>query len=119
MWRRNKPVSETPRCSFCRKNQNEVGKLISSPIDDVPAFICDECVSVCESILEDDRDVKEADTSTLEQNEPHPFFDDQLVSDLVEAVERWIAKEHSGVDAVPEFAAMRNVAIRFIDGKQP
>ena len=119
MWRRNKPVSETPRCSFCRKNQNEVGKLISSPIDDVRAFICDECVGVCESILEDDRNVKEAGTSTPERNELHPFVDDQLVSDLVEAVERWIAKDYLGVDAAPEFAAVRNVAIRFIDGKQP
>ena len=112
MWRRNRPVSEPPRCSFCRKNQDEVGKLISSPTDEVRAFICDECVAVCESILEDDRDVKEC-------NEPHPFVDDQLVSDLVEAVERWIAKEHSGAGAAPEFAAMRNVAMRFIDGKQP
>ena len=32
-----------------------VGKLISSPSEYPRAYICDECISVCNSILEDDR----------------------------------------------------------------
>ena len=32
-----------------------VGKLISSPSDYPRAYICDECIAVCNSILEDDR----------------------------------------------------------------
>ena len=32
-----------------------VGKLISSPSEYPRAFICDECIAVCNSILEDDR----------------------------------------------------------------
>jgi ATP-dependent Clp protease ATP-binding subunit ClpX len=32
-----------------------VGKLISTPSDYPKAYICDECVAVCNSILEDDR----------------------------------------------------------------
>jgi len=43
------------RCSFCHKSQDVVGKLISSPSDYPRAYICDECISVCNSILEDDR----------------------------------------------------------------
>jgi ATP-dependent Clp protease ATP-binding subunit ClpX len=43
------------RCSFCHKSQEAVGKLISSPSDFPRAYICDECVAVCNSILEDDR----------------------------------------------------------------
>ena len=43
------------RCSFCHKSQDAVAKLISSPSDYPRAFICDECVAVCNSILEDDR----------------------------------------------------------------
>lgn len=31
------------RCSFCKKNQNQVRKLISGPGD---VFICDECIEV-------------------------------------------------------------------------
>ncbi|HLW77063.1 MAG TPA: ATP-dependent Clp protease ATP-binding subunit ClpX, partial [Bryobacteraceae bacterium] len=43
------------RCSFCAKSQDVVGKLISSPSDYPRAYICDECIAVCNSILEDDR----------------------------------------------------------------
>ena len=46
---------ESLRCSFCHKSQDVVGKLISSPSDYPRAYICDECISVCNSILEDDR----------------------------------------------------------------
>jgi ATP-dependent Clp protease ATP-binding subunit ClpX len=34
-------------CSFCRKSENEVRKLISG----TEAFICDECVQICNEIL--------------------------------------------------------------------
>ena len=46
---------ESLRCSFCHKSQDVVGKLISSPSDYPRAYICDECIAVCNSILEDDR----------------------------------------------------------------
>ena len=46
---------QTLRCSFCHKSQDVVGKLISSPSDYPRAYICDECIAVCNSILEDDR----------------------------------------------------------------
>ena len=46
---------EVLRCSFCHKSQESVAKLISSPSDYPRAYICDECVAVCNSILEDDR----------------------------------------------------------------
>ena len=46
---------ESLRCSFCHKSQDAVAKLISSPSDYPRAYICDECVAVCNSILEDER----------------------------------------------------------------
>src|SRR5437016_8090316 len=46
---------EALRCSFCHKSQDVVGKLISSPSDYPRAYICDECIAVCNSILDDDR----------------------------------------------------------------
>ncbi len=48
-------TDEVLRCSFCHKSQDAVAKLISSPSDYPRAYICDECVAVCNSILEDDR----------------------------------------------------------------
>ena len=48
-------VTDEPlRCSFCHKSQDAVRKLISSPDDRPRAYICDECVAVCNTILEDD-----------------------------------------------------------------
>lgn len=37
-------------CSFCGKSQHEVKKLISGP----SAFICDECIDLCNGIIRDD-----------------------------------------------------------------
>src|ERR1700761_8438121 len=48
-------TDDSLRCSFCHKSQDAVAKLISSPSDYPRAYICDECVAVCNSILEDDR----------------------------------------------------------------
>lgn len=43
------------RCSFCQKPQNSVDTLISSHSAKAHGlYICDECVSVCQKILEDE-----------------------------------------------------------------
>ena len=49
-----RPPEELLVCSFCHKSQDQVSKLISTPKRYPPAFICDECVAVCNSILEQD-----------------------------------------------------------------
>ncbi len=58
------------RCSFCHKSQDVVGKLISSPSDYPRAYICDECIAVCNSILEDD---KQESTYSAPNKLPKPF----------------------------------------------
>src|SRR2546427_5136747 len=42
---------EALRCSFCNKSQNDVRKLIAGPT----VFICDECVGVCQDIIDEDQ----------------------------------------------------------------
>ena len=37
-------------CSFCDKDQAEVGRLIAGPKD---VFICDECIVLCQQMVED------------------------------------------------------------------
>ena len=41
--------NEPQRCSFCQRARDEVGRLIAGPPS---VYICDECVGVCQSILE-------------------------------------------------------------------
>ena len=64
-------TDEVLRCSFCHKSQDAVAKLISSPTDYPRAYICDECVAVCNSILEDDR--SEAQTTATPHQLPKPY----------------------------------------------
>lgn len=37
-------------CSFCSKSQDEVGKIIAGP----KVYICDECVDLCNNIIEEE-----------------------------------------------------------------
>lgn len=41
---------KTIRCSFCGKKQEEVERIIAGP----GVYICDECIKVCTSIIEND-----------------------------------------------------------------
>jgi len=43
------------RCSFCGKTQNQTGRLIAGN----GAYICDECISLCMSIIAEDSGVPE------------------------------------------------------------
>lgn len=47
----NRFRSDIQTCSFCKRSQNEVNRLIAGP-DHV--FICDECVDLCQEILDED-----------------------------------------------------------------
>ena len=40
------------RCSFCHKTQNQVGKIIAGP----GVYICDECIGLCQDILDEEAD---------------------------------------------------------------
>ena len=40
------------RCSFCGKRQGQVRKLIAGPTLDI--MICDECVSLCTEIVDEE-----------------------------------------------------------------
>jgi ATP-dependent Clp protease ATP-binding subunit ClpX len=75
-------TEESLRCSFCHKSQDAVAKLISSPSDYPRAYICDECVAVCNSILEDDRSETHASAAPNHLPKPHEvktFLDEYVI----------------------------------------
>ncbi len=49
MTRKNNPSGDLV-CSFCGKSQDEVKKLIAGP----SVYICDECVSLCSEIIQEE-----------------------------------------------------------------
>jgi len=60
-----KPRSKSHFCSFCKRQQDQVTRLIAGP-DSV--YICDECVDLCKEILADE---EARETSTPELFLPH------------------------------------------------
>lgn len=65
------------KCSFCGKSQDEVRKLIAGP----GVFICDECVSLCNSIIEEE--FKDMDTIQERIDLPKPIEIKDVLDDYV------------------------------------
>lgn len=70
------------RCSFCNKSQSQVKKLIAGPAG---VYICDECVEICEDILEEELEeeeesaLQEQDIKLLKPKEIKKFLDDYVI----------------------------------------
>ena len=70
-------TGELLKCSFCGKSQKQVKKLIAGP----GVYICDECIDLCNEIIEEEL----TETSELTfDNLPNPrdicsFLDDYVV----------------------------------------
>ena len=48
--KRNEDAPKNVKCSFCGKSQEHVNRIVAGP----GVYICDECVTVCKSIIEND-----------------------------------------------------------------
>ncbi len=78
--------SELQHCSFCHRTADQINRLISGP-DDV--YICDECVSLCVEILEEERQQEEQDRATEGlQNLPSPRVICEKLGEYVVGQER-------------------------------
>jgi len=66
-------------CSFCGKNQEEVGKLIAGP----NVYICDECIALCNEIMtdssEEDGEPVEFGQQVLKPKEIKAYLDQYVI----------------------------------------
>ena len=62
--------SELLKCSFCGKSQKQVKKLIAGP----GVYICDECIELCNEIIEEELSDTE-EVSFAELPKPHEIYD--------------------------------------------
>ncbi|MBS7525517.1 ATP-dependent Clp protease ATP-binding subunit ClpX [Fusibacter paucivorans] len=71
----------TLKCSFCGKSQDHVKRLIAGP----NVYICDECIDLCNEILEEELAVYQADENAEWQlsNLPKPTEIKQILDDYV------------------------------------
>lgn len=68
----------TLKCSFCGKNQDQVRKLIAGP----GVYICDECIELCNEIIEDELSRSNDDPLRF-RNLPKPKEINQILDQYV------------------------------------
>ncbi len=75
---------EILRCSFCGKSQNEVKKLIAGP----SVYICNECIDICNEIINDDERTETAGATPLPKPQEIRAFLDEYVIGQTETKKR-------------------------------
>ena len=99
--------TETLHCSFCRKSQDVVGKLISSPADFPRAYICDECV---QKYTPEELQYLPSEPVALPNRQSHCLMCHPDALQLLAAIERWALAERERCDSDPELAEVRRMA---------
>lgn len=69
------------KCSFCGKGQKEVKKLIAGP----GVYICDECIELCNDIIDEEKEREVAVKGTFKVPKPQDiktFLDDYVIGQL-------------------------------------
>ena len=60
---RRTPSERNIKCSFCGKTQDMVKRIVAGP----GVYICDECISLCKNIIEEDYVVEEETGYTIDR----------------------------------------------------
>ncbi len=69
------------RCSFCGKGQKEVKKLIAGP----GVYICDECIDLCNDIIDEEKERESQNKGTFKVPKPTEikgFLDEYVIGQL-------------------------------------
>jgi hypothetical protein len=103
---------ETLHCSFCRKSQDAVSKLISSPADYSRAYICDECVQ--SYTQEEQQQYLPSRPAGLPNRPSHCLTCHPDVLQLLAAIERWALADRERRDSDADLAEVRRMALAML-----
>ena len=68
------------KCSFCGKSQENVKKIIAGP----GVYICDECIGVCQEIIEDEFYEEDVELEEMEEEKiPKPHEIKEILDEYV------------------------------------
>ncbi len=76
-----KDSNSSLKCSFCGKGQKEVKKLIAGP----GVYICDECIDLCNDIIDEEKDRETAVKGTFKVPKPadiKTYLDDYVIGQV-------------------------------------
>jgi len=68
---------KSPHCSFCEKGQFEVKKLIAGP----SVFICDECIEICQDIINEEakQNIEDISSTIPNPKEIYKVLDEHVI----------------------------------------
>ena len=76
----NKNITKGVKCSFCGKPQEMVKRIVAGP----NAYICDECIAICNNIIEDENYDEETGYEDLKSEDiPTPAEIKQILDEYV------------------------------------
>ena len=96
----------TIKCSFCGRPQEAVRKIIAGPSG---VFICDECVNVCQGIMETE-EFEEYDEEVVSGNIPNPAEIKKILDDYVIGQEE--AKKTLAVAVYNHYKRINNLGFK-------
>jgi hypothetical protein len=110
--------AKTLYCSFCGKSQHEVRKLIAGPT----VFICDECVELCEDIVDEEDHLEFFRLMTADEesgNQAYPALFERARSMSTEQLVYYSERGRKGIERnrLTLHAIRRRLALR--DGEVP
>lgn len=76
----NRNITKSVKCSFCGKPQEMVKRIVAGP----NAYICDECIAICNNIIEDENYDEETGYEDLKSEDiPTPAEIKQILDEYV------------------------------------
>lgn len=76
----NRNITKSVKCSFCGKPQEMVKRIVTGP----NAYICDECIAICNNIIEDENYDEETGYEDLKSEDiPTPAEIKQILDEYV------------------------------------
>lgn len=105
-----KPTDNRLKCSFCGKSQDQVKKLIAGP----GVYVCDECVDLCNEILDEELLDKQPTKSLVLQKFQDPeYLESSSVSYYSADLKRlhWMTKDKWRGQTKPEDDPVRTKLI--------
>ena len=77
----SKKDTDEIRCSFCGKPKKETRKLVAGPPG---IYICDECISICSDIIEDDLEEEEVSTASSSSSDEIRLLKPRQIKDFLD-----------------------------------
>src|SRR6185295_10999677 len=102
-------------CSFCGKSQHEVRVLIAGPT----AFVCDECVGLCNDVIEDKEILNILKTDEENENKEYPAAFENIRAKSTADVMSYVERSRRGAERYRAEVHLIQRVLAIRDGEPP